>query len=339
MDQSRYARQVACLEIGRAGQARLAGARVAVVGCGALGSIAASLLVRAGTGAVRLIDRDFVELNNLQRQMLYEEDDVVSGVPKAVAAAERLRRANSEVKVEPVVADFHSTNAVALLSDCDVLVDAVDSFETRYLINDLALSTGTPWVYGALIGTYGVVMAILPGETACLRCLVPEPPAPGTVETCDTAGVIGPIVTAVASFQVTEVMKLLCGAREALCDGALQIDVWDGEARRVKVARQPDCPACVRGQLTYLGAAHTSRTTSVCGRDAVQVSVPAGAGLDLPALAARLRAAGEVVENAFMLKMRVDGYELNIFPDARAIIKGTTDEVVARTLYARYVGT
>jgi molybdopterin/thiamine biosynthesis adenylyltransferase len=338
MDLSRYARQAVAGQIGQPGQERLAQGRVVIAGCGALGSVMASLLVRAGVGHVRLIDRDFVELHNLQRQFLYDEEDVRSGLPKAVAAGQKLQRINSQIEIEPLVADLNAANAERLLADADVVLDAIDNFEGRYLINDVCVNAGTPWVYGAVIGAYGVTMDILPGRTACLRCLFPDAPAPGTLDTCDTAGILGPTVAVVAALQATEAIKLLIGAEADLSPGLLQVDVWDGETQRTNVPRQADCPACVRHEFAYLQATTTSRTTSLCGRDAIQIALPGDQRLDLPELATRLRNVGEVTENAFMLRLALDAYELNIFPDARMIVKGTTDETVARGLYAKYVG-
>jgi molybdopterin-synthase adenylyltransferase len=338
MDTSRYARQMTAYQIGESGQRRIAAGSVVVAGCGALGSVIASLLVRAGVGRIRLLDRDFVELHNLQRQFLYDEDDVREGLPKAVAATQKLLRINSEITIEGLVADLNSDNAERLLADCDVVLDAIDNFEGRYLINDVCVSTGTPWVYGAVIGAYGVTMTVRPGQTACLRCLFPDAPAPGTVDTCDTAGILGPTVAVIAALQATEALKLLVGAEADLNPGLLQVDVWDGELQRTAVPRQADCQTCVRREFPYLQAATTSRSTSLCGRDAIQIGMVGAPQLDLTALAARLAQVGEVTANAFMLRLAVDGYELNVFPDARAIIKGTTDETVARGLYAKYVG-
>jgi molybdopterin-synthase adenylyltransferase len=337
MDLSRYARQMVHYQIGEAGQRKLAQTRVVVAGCGALGSAAASLLVRAGVGYVRLLDRDFVELNNLQRQLLYDEQDVREGLPKAIAAAQKLQRINSQVEIEPHVADLSSANAEQLLGGCDLVVDAIDNFEGRYLINDVCLKQGVPWIYGAVIGTFGVTMNILPEAGACLRCLFPQAP-PGSFETCDTAGILGPTVVTLASLQVTEAIKLLTGKLEDLNEGLLQVDVWDGEMHRSRVERVSDCPACVGREFTYLQADTISRTTSLCGRDAIQIAMHGDHKLDLRQLAERLRSLGEVTVNPFMLRVQVDNYELNIFADARAIIKGTTDATVARTLYSKYVG-
>ena len=337
MDLARYARQIVHYQIGEAGQRKLCESRVVVAGCGALGSAAASLLVRAGVGYVRLLDRDFVELNNLQRQLLYDEQDVREGLPKAVAAAQKLGRINSQVAIEPHVVDLNSANAEQLLGGCDLVVDAIDNFEGRYLINDVCLKHGVPWIYGAVIGTFGVTMNILPEAGPCLRCLFPQAP-PGSFETCDTAGILGPTVVTLASLQVTEAIKLLTGKLDDLNDGLLQVDVWDGEMHRSRVERVADCPVCVGREFTYLQADSTSRTTSLCGRDAIQIVRHGDHKLDLTQLAESLRSVGEVTVNAFMLRVVIDTYELNVFSDARAIIKGTTDETVARTLYSKYVG-
>lgn len=337
MDLSRYARQMVHYQIGEAGQRKLAGSRVVVAGCGALGSAIASLVVRAGVGYVRLLDRDFVELNNLQRQLLYDEQDVREGLPKAIAAAQKLQRINSQVVIEPHVVDLNSANAEQLLGGCDLVIDAIDNFEGRYLINDVCVKAGVPWIYGAVIGTFGVTMNILPETGACLRCLFPQAP-PGSFETCDTAGILGPTVVTLASLQVIEAIKLLTGKLDELNEGLLQVDVWDGEMHRSRIERVGTCPVCVGREFTYLGADTTSRTTSLCGRDAIQIVLPGRHRLNLDQLAERLRTVGEVTCNAFMLRATVGEYELNIFSDARAIIKGTTDETVARTLYSKYVG-
>ncbi len=337
MNLSRYARQMVHYQIGEAGQRKLSQSRVVVAGCGALGSAAASLLVRAGVGYVRLLDRDFVELNNLQRQLLYDEQDVREGLPKAIAAAQKLQRINSQVEIEPHVADLSSANAEQLLGGCDLVVDAIDNFEGRYLINDVCLKQGVPWIYGAVIGTFGVTMNILPETGPCLRCLFPQV-LPGSFETCDTAGILGPTVVTLASLQVTEAIKLLTGKFDDLNEGLLQVDVWDGEMHRSLVERGTDCPACVGREFTYLQADTSSSTTSLCGRQAIQIVMHGGHRLDLNQLAERLRSVGEVTVNPFMLRVLVDSYELNIFADARAIIKGTTDATIARTLYSKYVG-
>jgi len=337
-DSSRYSRQMILPGFGAEGQERLRQGRVAVVGCGALGTVSAALLVRAGVGYVRLIDRDFVELSNLQRQALYTEADVESGMPKAAIAAERLRAANSEVTIQGIVADLTASNAEELLGGVDVLVDAIDNFEARFLINDVATKTGTPWVYGAVISTYGLTMNILPGEGPCLRCLLPNPPVPGSVDTCATAGVFGPVVECISALQVAETVKLLLGRKDELRAGLAQFDVWDGDLRVVTVPRVPDCPACVRHDYEYLRAVATAGTVSLCGREALQITVPRTQPLDLGDLATRLEASRPVRRTPFMLRFEAEGHELNVFADGRAIVKGTADETVGRMLYAKYVG-
>jgi adenylyltransferase/sulfurtransferase len=339
IESSRYSRQMILPQIGAAGQQRLSEGRVVVVGCGALGSVSATLAARAGVGHLRIIDRDFVELSNLQRQTLYTEADVESGMPKAAIAAERLRAANSDVEVEGVVTDLTATNAESLLGGFDVIVDAIDNFEARFLINDVALKIGTPWVYGAVIATYGLTMNVLPGEGPCLRCLLPDPPAPGSVDTCATAGVFGPVVECIAALQMAEAVKLLLGRKEDLRRGLVEFDVWDGELRQTTVPRVPDCPACVRGDYEYLRASATAETISLCGRDALQIAMSRRDRLDLEDLANRLECDRPVKRTPFMLRFEAEGYELNVFSDGRAIVKGTTDETVGRILYAKYVGT
>lgn len=334
----RYSRQSILAQIGREGQERLGSASVVVAGCGALGAASANLLVRAGVGTVRIFDRDFVELSNLQRQGLYTEADVETGMPKAAIAAERLRAANSDVRVEGIVADLTPANAEQLLGGCDAIVDAIDNFEARFLINDVALTHGIPWVYGAVIATYGLTMTILPGEGPCLRCLLPNPPAPGSVDTCATAGVFGPVVSAVAALQVTEAIKLLLGRRDELRPGLAEIDVWDGEMRTTEIRRQPECPSCMGGERPWLRAVAASESITLCGRDALQIAAPGGVTLNLGDLADRLEVGRAVKRTPFMLRFEVDGYEMNVFRDGRAIVKGTTDETVGRALYAKYVG-
>lgn len=336
----RYTRQTLFAGIGRAGQERLGRARVLIVGCGATGSVLANNLARAGIGHLRIADRDFVEGNNLQRQVLYEEDDVLRGLPKAVAAAERICRINSLVTVEPLVTDVTAENIEELLEGVDVALDGTDNFETRYLLNDACLKAGVPWIYSGVIAAYGVTMTILPHDTACLRCVFPERPLPGTTPTCDTAGVLNGIVGVIAGIASTEAIKLLVGS-DKLSRGMTWVDLWENTWDHIELPRQDDCPACGRAEYEYLDAPLDDSGTSLCGRNAVQVRPPRGAAsaaLDLAALAARLRGTGDVESNGFLLRLRVDGYEMTVFPDARAIIKGTDDTAVARTVYARYVG-
>lgn len=339
----RYARQTIFPAIGEAGQRALGEARVLLVGCGALGTHVADTLVRAGVGFLRLVDRDFVELHNLQRQVLFDEDDQARGVPKALAAAEKLRRVNSTVTVEPIVDDANAGNIAALIDGVQLIIDGTDNFETRYLLNDAALRAGRPWIYGGVLASYGMTMTILPGETACLRCTFPDPPPPGEAPTCETAGVLGPAVALVAAFQATEALKLLVGARDAINRDLLAVDIWRLTVDRLPAARQGDCPACGDGPRSYpfLERAAASRTVTLCGRNAVQVSVNPPPQVALAALADRLRPVGAVSHNAHLLRFRPAEHaaqELVIFPNGRAIIHGTDEPAVARSLYARYVG-
>jgi adenylyltransferase/sulfurtransferase len=343
MDESleRYSRQVRFYGVGEEGQSRLLRSRVTLCGCGALGTVLANALVRAGVGRLRVVDRDFVETSNLQRQVLFDESDVVSNMPKAEAAARKLRAINSSVTVEPVVADIDRTNILDLVSDADVILDGTDNFEIRYLINDAAVKLNKPWVYGGCVGSHGQTMTILPGQTPCLRCVFEAAPAPGEVGTCETAGVLGPIVNIIASFQATEAIKILTGRLEAVSRELVYLDVWENEQRRIKVAPllgKVDCPCCRRRKFEWLEGEHGSQTTSLCGRNAVQVSHRAPASLDFQSLAAHLATMGQVSFNRFLLKFNVESYEFTVFPDGRAIIKGTADTDKARTLYAKYIG-
>lgn len=334
----RYARQTILPVLGEEGQRRLLESTVLVVGCGATGTVIANHLARAGVGRLRIVDRDFVEWNNLQRQLLFDETDVREGMPKAKAAEARLRAVNSEIQIDGLVSDVHAGNVEELLRGCDLVMDGTDNFETRYVVNDACVKHGIPWVYTGAVATYGMMLLIRPGRTPCLRCLFPEPAPPGTAATCDTAGVLGPAVSVIASHSATEAIKLLVGAEDALADALLNLDVWDLSWHRFKIQRRDDCPCCAERRFPYLEVAAASHATSLCGRSAIQITLTHPATLDLPALAERLRPLGEVSVNRFLLKLKVDDYLLTVFPDARAIIQGTTDETVARSLYSRYVG-
>ena len=339
LDLARYARQVRFPPLGEEGQRRLAGSRALLCGCGALGSAIANILVRAGVGTLRIVDRDFVELSNLQRQTLFDEADAEAGLPKAVAAAEKLRRINSTVTVEPVVADIDPTNIEGFCDRVDVILDGTDNFETRFLINDAAVKLGLPWVYGGCVGAEGQTMTILPGETACLRCLMPECPAPGSTPTCDVAGILGPIVGLIASIEAGEAIKILSGNRAAISRSLTVVDLWQNHVRQVDVSRlreQVDCPTCKHGEFPWLSGRMGSRTAVLCGRNAVQLSHP-GTSISLDELAQKLEGVGQLTRNQFLLRLKVEGYELTIFPDARAIISGTDDIAIARSVYARYV--
>jgi molybdopterin-synthase adenylyltransferase len=337
----RYSRQMRFAGVGEAGQRKLLQSHVTLCGCGALGTVLANVLVRAGVGHLRLVDRDFIETHNLQRQVLFDEHDVAENLPKAEAAARKLGAINSAVHVEPVVADIDRTNILGLVEDADLILDGTDNFEIRYLINDVAVKLGKPWVYGGSIGSHGQTMTILPGETPCLRCVFEAAPAPGEAGTCETAGVLSPVVNIIASFQATEALKILTGQRDKVNRELLYVDVWENVFRRIKIAPllgKVDCPCCRRKKFEWLEGAQGSQTTSLCGRNAVQVSHRAAAALNFEELARHLGALGEVSYNRFLLKFSADGYEFTVFPDGRAIIKGTADVDKARTLYAKYIG-
>ncbi|HZR99187.1 MAG TPA: ThiF family adenylyltransferase [Chloroflexota bacterium] len=335
----RYSRQVLFPGVGEAGQARLAGARALLVGCGALGTVIANVLVRAGVGRLTIVDRDYVDLSNLQRQVLFDEDDLARDLPKAVAAAAKLRRINPEVAVEPVVADVNATNVEALLAGADVALDGTDNFEARYLLNDACVKHGVPWVYAAAIGAYGTTFPVVPGETPCLRCVFAESPPPGTLPTCDTAGVLAPAVGVVANLAAAEGLKLLVGAHDKLNRALVWLDVWENTFHRLELgAPTADCPACQQRRFEYLDTQVGSYTLELCGRNTLQVVVPGRPPVALAELAARLAGAGAVTYNESLLRLRLPDYEITVFPDARALIKGTTDPLVARSLYSRYVG-
>jgi len=335
--QEKYSRQMLFGGIGPEGQERLLASRAAIVGCGAIGAAAANLLVRAGVGYLRIIDRDFVEPSNLQRQTLFDESDALNVLPKAVAAERKLRSINSSVAVEGVVADLSPRNAEALLSGVGVLLDGTDNFETRFLINDVAVKSGRPWIYAAAVASYGLTMTIRPGETACLACLLESGAAHGLEETCDTVGVLGPIVNLIASLEVAEALKLLSGRPEALHGRLLSCDVWTGRMQSISAARHAECRACALRDFAYLAGEAQPRIT-LCGRDSVQIHERTRA-LDLGVLEARLRPLVENVrQNDFLLRFRIAPFEMTVFADGRAILKGTRDPAVARSLYARYIG-
>jgi adenylyltransferase/sulfurtransferase len=327
--------------IGKEGQARIVAGRVLVCGCGALGSVIANTLARAGVGHLRIVDRDFLELNNLQRQVLYDEADVAAGLPKAIAAAERLRRINSQVEAEPIVADVSHANIRTLAAGVDVILDGTDNFETRLLVNDFAVSTGLPWVYGGCIGAEGQAMTIIPGKTACLACFMPDAPPPGTTPTCDTAGIVGPIVNVVASIQAMEALKLLSGRADAVSTHLTVIDVWENRVRRIDM--QPlfargTCRACHQREFSWLEGKRGSHSAVLCGRNAVQLSPDEPQTISLDRLAERLTGVGEVTYNAFLLRLKTGEFVITVFPDGRSIVGGTDDPAVARAVHAKFIG-
>ncbi len=339
-DSDRFSRQTRFAPLGSEGQAKLAAARVAIVGCGALGSASALALARAGVGFLRLIDRDVPELSNLPRQVLFDEADVAAGLPKAVAAAAHLARIDTTLTVEPVCADLTADNASTLLRGVDLVVDGTDNFEARFLINEVCCREEMPWVHGGAIGAEGRVLAIRPGVTACLRCLVPDPPPPGTLPTCDTAGIIGPAALVVGAVQAAEALKMLVGATDRSSGRLLVCDLWDNIWRTVDLSllAATGCPTCRDGDYPWLEGRTAARPTVLCGRDAVQVS-SAGGAVDLARLAERLATVGHVVANPWMVKADVEaGIQLSVFADGRAIVAGTREESRARAIVARYVG-
>ncbi|MBS0261272.1 MAG: ThiF family adenylyltransferase [Planctomycetes bacterium] len=343
MSDDRYSRQMRFAGIGAEGQQRIRQGRVLLCGCGALGSAIADGLVRAGIGFLRFVDRDFVELSNLQRQVLFDEQDIAEQLPKAIAAERKLSKINHEVVLDARVADIDHTNILEFARGVDLILDGMDNFETRFLINDAALTTKTPWIYGGCVGSHGQVLPIFPGETACLRCLIGDVPGPGVSETCDTAGVIGPAIAVVAALQVVAALKILAGRRDMISEVLTVVDVWDGSLRQMNLAKlreRTNCPACVGGERDWLAGRKGSQSTVLCGRNAVQISPAEKQQLSLAELAARLASSGEVSQNPFLLRLTLPGnvHQLTIFPDGRAIIKGTDDITVARSLYARYVG-
>lgn len=336
----RYSRQMRFQPLGAEGQRRLAAGAALVCGVGALGSVIAELLARAGVGRLRIVDRDFIELSNLQRQLLYDEDDVASGAPKAIAAAAKLRRINSTIEIEPVVADVTHENILALCEGVDVIVDGLDNFETRLLINDASRKLGIPWVYGGCLGAEGQVMVIIPGETAGFEALVPDVPPPGATPTCDSVGVLGPAVAVVAAIEANEAIKLLAGAREAVNRDLIVIDLWENQIRQIKTAglstASPDDPG-----FPWLEGRRGSQAVVLCGRDAVMLRPsPGAAAVSLPALADKLRDAGatDVAVNRFLVKCSTPGGGLTVFADGRTIVSGVEDAAAARALQARWIG-
>ncbi|HSR68086.1 MAG TPA: ThiF family adenylyltransferase [Acidobacteriota bacterium] len=339
----RYSRQVRFTPLGEEGQVRLYGSRVAIVGCGALGTASADMLARAGVGFLRIIDRDFVEESNLQRQTLFTEADAEQRLPKAEAARRTLARVNSEIEVEACCADLDYRNIASLVQDCHLLLDGTDNFETRFLLNDWSVSRGVPWIYGAALGSYGVAAAIEADATPCLRCLMEELPAAGSVETCETAGILGPTVQAVAAFQSSQALRRLAG--HAFVTVLLRVDVWEGYWRSgdSTALKNPDCPCCARRRFPYLEGEAGDRTARLCGRNAVHIRPSRSSSgepseVDFDLLLQRLPAEVEVKRNPYLMRLQVDGQEIHLFPDGRAIITGTDDIARARSLYARYVG-
>jgi molybdopterin/thiamine biosynthesis adenylyltransferase len=332
----RYSRHCRLPELGRAGQERLLSAHILIVGCGALGTALASLAARAGVGAIRIVDRDFVDLSNLQRQTLFDEDDVAQRLPKAEAARRKLARINSGISVESIIADADPRNIETLMQGVGLVLDGTDNAETRYVINDACLKHGVPWIYGGVVGVRGMLMSVLPFAGPCLRCLYREPPATGTLPTCDTLGVLATVPALVAAMQATEALKILAGLPPA--KGLISIDPWRMEFQSIDVARQADCPACGRREFQFLDQQRASHAVRLCGRDMVQISPSEPGQLDLDGMALALGVAGRATSNGFLLDFRAEDCELVVFRDGRVLVKGTSDPAIARSLVARYLG-
>jgi molybdopterin/thiamine biosynthesis adenylyltransferase len=340
--ESRYSRQVRFPAIGERGQQRLGESRALVVGCGALGSVIANTLGRAGIGKLRIVDRDFLETSNLQRQVLYDESDVAGGLPKAIAAANKLRLINSEIEIEPIVSDVDASNIESYCQDVDVILDGSDNFEIRFLINDASVKLGIPWVYGGCLGADGQTMTVIPGETACLNCLMLDgPPPPGTTPTCDSFGILAPIINVIASFQACEAIKILSGNTDAISRKLNVFSMWDNAVRQLDVSKlrdKVDCPTCKQRRFDWLSGQRGSHSAILCGRNAVQLSFPERQSICFEELKARLAPLGRVEGNTFLLRFFIDEYVLTVFKDGRAIIGGTDEVSIARKLYAQYLG-
>ncbi len=337
----RYRRQIRFDPLGEKGQRKLMAARVLVCGCGALGSVIAETLVRAGVGFVRIVDRDFVELDNLHRQVLFDERDVANHLPKSIAAACRLNKINSQVEIEPVVADVNFKNIRTIATDADLLVDGTDNFQTRYLLNDFSQATGKPWIYGGCIGAEGQTMTILPGETPCLACIMPEPPPASATPTCETAGVLGPIVHVIASLQAIESLKILSGNSESRNRGLTVVDLWRNELRTVglsEMSNSNNCVVCQQKNFAWLEGRRGDHAISLCGRNAVQILPSSNSPIQLTDLAAKMQAVGEVTSNDYLVRVATGDFNITVFADGRAIVAGTEDVTTARSVYARIVG-
>ncbi|HEX8736430.1 MAG TPA: ThiF family adenylyltransferase [Pyrinomonadaceae bacterium] len=335
----RYSRQILFSEIGKEGQEKLLNSRVLLVGCGALGASHAEILARAGVGFLRIVDRDFVELTNLQRQTLYSEADAKERLPKAIAARKRIREINSEIETEAIVADVNYSNIENFVKDCDLVLDGTDNFQIRYLINDACVKLKKIWIYGAAVSAYGATMTVIPRKTPCLRCIFEEMPGAGSAPTCDTAGVIQPIITSVSAIQTTEALKILTGNLESLHKSLIQIDVWQNDWRKIKLGKpNADCKTCGQRNFEFLEAESAEFSAVLCGRDAVQIQPPRATEIDLARLKEKLKNSGDVKQNEYLLRLTIDDFELTVFRDARAIIRGTDDVTTARALYARFVG-
>ena len=335
----RYSRQILFQQIGKSGQKELLNSRVLLVGAGALGAAHAEMLARAGVSFLRIVDRDFVEFSNLQRQTLYSESDARARLPKAIAAKNRIAEINSEIEVEAIIADINHSNVEGFVKDVDLIIDGTDNFQIRYLVNEACVKNNKIWIYGAAVSSYGATMTIIPHQTPCLRCIFEEMPSAGSAATCDTAGVIMPIIAMISAVQITEALKILTGKTDALHESLMQFDVWRNDWRKIKLGNpNADCAVCGQRIFELLDAQNADFAAVLCGRDAVQIQPPNASQIDLQNLAGKLKNVGEIKINEYLLRLKVENYELTVFKDARAIIRGTDDISTARSIYAKYVG-
>lgn len=335
----RYSRQILFREIGREGQEKLLNSRVMLVGCGALGASHAEMLARAGVGTLRIVDRDFVEFTNLQRQTLFKEDDAFERLPKAIAAKNRIAEINSEIYVEAIVADINNSNIESMIDGCDLIIDGSDNFQVRYLVNDACIKHNKTWIYGAAVSSYGTTMTIRPHQTPCLRCIFDEMPEAGSSPTCDTAGVIMPIIATVSATQVSEALKLLVGDTDSLHNSLMQFDIWANDRQRIKLGEPiDDCKCCGQNIYEFLDADTSEFAAVLCGRNAVQIAPAKTAEIDLETLSDKLKFVASVNLNEYLLRFTTGDNEITVFRDGRAIVKGTDDISVARSIYSRFIG-
>ncbi|WP_207645763.1 ThiF family adenylyltransferase [Geosporobacter ferrireducens] len=333
----RYVKQMLFAEIGREGQEKLLASRVVIIGCGALGTVIANNLARSGVGYIRIIDRDYIELSNLQRQILFDEEDLQNNLTKAAAAAQKLRKINSSIEIEEIIADVNPRNIEKFCQGMDLIMDATDNFNTRFLINDTSVKLRIPWIYGGAVSSMGMTHTIIPGETPCFRCIMPKVPPAGTADTCDLVGVLNGTVNVVASFQSVEAIKLLIGKKDALIKGSRYIDIWDNHYEILDHSIREDCPACQRKNFTYLQN-NTEDAVYLCGQDSIQIN-PVNSSIDADNIIKRLETMGiRVLKNAFFLRFNIENVQFTLFHDGRAILKNTTDIAQAKSLYAKYIG-
>ena len=335
---SRYSRQERFGPIGEEGQTRIGQSRAVVIGCGALGSMIAERLVRAGVGFVRLVDRDWVELSNLQRQTLFDEEDAAEARPKAVAAQQKLAKINSTVEIDASVEDVDYRSIATLAGDCDLILDGTDNFETRFLINDFCVREKKPWIHAGCLCASGQILSIVPGKSACFRCLVPDLPPRDGIETCDSAGVLGSAIGIIASWQAGEALKVLSGNEQAVCPGLIVLDTWNNDCRIVDLRRSENCPCCVHGEYPFLDGEIRTTASVLCGKNAVQLESPQAAGESLDTIARKVAEQGELKQNAYFVKLALPKYHLTIFRGGRTIVEGTTCENEARNIVARLLG-